>query len=246
MKKLFGFGMMAASLILFAISFFLFGKFLLFGPFPIFRLDWSDGPLLFWNSFLSALFFLQHSIMVRPWFRNKHLAFIPRPYQLAFYSIVASFTLFLVFFCWQPTSTILLQIQNPFRAFSYVMIATSIAVFIWSGYALKTFDPCGMTPIRMHLEEKIPQHSGFIVDGPYLWIRHPIYTFTIIFIWSSPDITSDRLLFNTLWSLWIIAGSYFEEKNMILEFKEEYRHYQKAVPMLIPWKGASGKKLRKK
>ncbi len=56
----------------------------------------------------------------------------------------------------------------------------------------------------------------------------------IVMIWSCPDLTGDRLLFNLLWTGWIVIGSYFEEMDLIVEFGDAYREYQKKVPMLVP------------
>jgi len=72
------------------------------------------------------------------------------------------------------------------------------------------------------------------VAGPYRWVRHPLYLFMILMIWSCPDLTADRLLFNLLWTVWVAIGSYFEERDLIIEFGDVYREYQKRVPMLIP------------
>lgn len=44
------------------------------------------------------------------------------------------------------------------------------------------------------------------------------------------------LLRNMLWTLWITLGSYLEEKDLVAEFGESYRHYQNTVPMLVPWR----------
>jgi len=57
----------------------------------------------------------------------------------------------------------------------------------------------------------------------------------ILMIWSCPDLTADRLLFNLLWTVWIVIGSYFEESDLIIEFGDAYREYQKRVPMLVPF-----------
>ena len=72
------------------------------------------------------------------------------------------------------------------------------------------------------------------VAGPYRWVRHPLYLFMILMIWSCPDLASDRLLFNLLWTVWIVIGSYFEEIDLVVEFGDAYREYQKNVPMLVP------------
>ena len=55
-------------------------------------------------------------------------------------------------------------------------------------------------------------------------------------IWSSPDLTLDRLLFNVLFTTWIVIGTLLEERDLVAEFNEAYRDYQRNVPMLIPWK----------
>ena len=57
----------------------------------------------------------------------------------------------------------------------------------------------------------------------------------ILLIWSCPDLTRDRLLFNLLWTVWIVIASYFEEHDLIVEFGDAYREYQKRVPMLVPF-----------
>ena len=74
----------------------------------------------------------------------------------------------------------------------------------------------------------------FAVRGPYRWVRHPLYSFCLLIIWSCPNITTDRLLYNVVWTLWIIIGSVFEERDLVAAFGEEYRNYQRKVPMLIP------------
>ena len=61
-----------------------------------------------------------------------------------------------------------------------------------------------------------------------------MYFFVLLMIWSYPDLTLDRALFNVLWTLWIIIGSVFEERDLVAEFGDRYREYQRNVPMLIP------------
>jgi protein-S-isoprenylcysteine O-methyltransferase Ste14 len=53
-------------------------------------------------------------------------------------------------------------------------------------------------------------------------------------IWASPDVTADRLLFNILWSIWMVVATRLEERDLAAEFGEGYRRYQRSVPMLLP------------
>ena len=55
-------------------------------------------------------------------------------------------------------------------------------------------------------------------------------------IWSYPDLTADRLLFNVLFTGWIIVGSVLEERDLVENYGEDYRSYQRRVPMLIPYR----------
>jgi protein-S-isoprenylcysteine O-methyltransferase Ste14 len=48
--------------------------------------------------------------------------------------------------------------------------------------------------------------------------------------------TADRVLFNVLWTSWMILGMYLEERDLVAEFGVAYREYQQAVPRLIPWR----------
>jgi len=53
-------------------------------------------------------------------------------------------------------------------------------------------------------------------------------------IWSYPDLTADRLLFNVLWSAWIAVGTLLEERDLTVTLGQQYKDYQSRVPMLIP------------
>ena len=66
-------------------------------------------------------------------------------------------------------------------------------------------------------------------------MRHPLYLAVIVLIWACPDMTADRLLFNVLWTAWIVVGTVLEEVDLIAELGDEYREYRRTVPMLIPW-----------
>ena len=63
-------------------------------------------------------------------------------------------------------------------------------------------------------------------------------------IWVYPDLIADQLVFNVLWTIWIISGTLLEEKDLIREFGEKYMNYQQKVPMLIPYKLSSWVGLR--
>ena len=218
-------------------SLLLFGAFLIIRPFNIIRFNASEAQVLIWDGFLSLLFFIQHSGMIRASFRNRLSSVIPRYYFSAIYSIVSGIVLIVVVLLWQTSRTVLFQIQGPLQLLPRAICLLGIAGFIWGVRALGTFDPFGRISIVAHIRRKQLRSTNLVVRGPYFWVRHPLYFFMLVIIWSVPGVNSDRLLFNVVWPFWIVIGSYLEEKDLVAEFGEKYRFYQKTVPMLLPWKG---------
>jgi len=53
-------------------------------------------------------------------------------------------------------------------------------------------------------------------------------------IWSCPNASIDRLLFNILWTVWIVVATLLEERDLVNDFGEGYLDYQRKVPMLFP------------
>ena len=56
-------------------------------------------------------------------------------------------------------------------------------------------------------------------------------------IWTPVSLSTDRLLFNVLWTIWILVGTRLEERDLVASFGDAYRNYRLRVPMLIPYKG---------
>ena len=82
-----------------------------------------------------------------------------------------------------------------------------------------------------------PLEDGEMVEhGAYRWVRHPLYLAFLMLIWSYPTLTPDRLLLNVLWTAWVVVGTMWEERDLVAEFGDTYRYYQRRVPMLIPWR----------
>ena len=98
----------------------------------------------------------------------------------------------------------------------------------------------GLRAIRCQLRGKQQPAAAFTERGPYRWVRHPQYFCVLVMIWSYPDLTADRLLFNVLWSTWIVVGTLLEERDLTETFGHHYQEYQSRVPMLIPWPGKGG------
>jgi protein-S-isoprenylcysteine O-methyltransferase Ste14 len=71
--------------------------------------------------------------------------------------------------------------------------------------------------------------------GIYGWVRHPLYSLSLLVIWLAPVMTANVLAFNLGATLYFWIGSIFEERKLVAEFGQAYREHQRRVPRLVPW-----------
>ena len=237
------YSMMVIAILIGGGSLLLFGVFLAIGPITIVRFYASEHEVLLWDGLLSILFFIQHSGMIRTSFRTRLAHILPHHYHPSAYAITSGIALTAVVLYWQPSQTVLYQVEGLLRLLARAISVFAIVGFSWGVRALGNFDTFGLNPIRAYLRGGQLRAPDLVVRGPYLWVRHPLYFFMLVLIWSCPDVSLDRLLFNVLWNLWVVLGTYLEEKDLVAAFGEKYRHFQKTVPMLFPWQFPRGSKL---
>ena len=84
------------------------------------------------------------------------------------------------------------------------------------------------------LERRAEGQAPMIVDGLYRWVRHPLYTAGLVFIWLLPVMTLNILALNIGSSAYLVIGALFEERRLVREFGEAYITYRQQTPMLIP------------
>jgi len=77
--------------------------------------------------------------------------------------------------------------------------------------------------------------AELVVDGLYAYVRHPLYTAGLVFIWLSSDMSVNQFVLWIIFSFYIIIGAYFEEKKLLRDFGAQYQSYRAKTPMLIPF-----------
>jgi protein-S-isoprenylcysteine O-methyltransferase Ste14 len=235
MSKYTAYIMISLARIFGGMSLLVFMIFLFVGSLNLLDMHLGESGLLLLDAGLSVLFFIQHSGMIRKSFRRWLGGFVPEEYAGAIYAIASGIALLLVILLWQRSTQTIITPSGLFRWSLRAVFFLCLLGFYRGVKALRFFDPLGLRPIFNRLRGRNPKPMPITVAGPYRWVRHPLYLFMILMIWSCPDLTRDRLLFNLLWTVWIVIGSYFEEIDLIAEFGDAYREYQKRVPMLVPF-----------
>jgi protein-S-isoprenylcysteine O-methyltransferase Ste14 len=208
--------------------------FLFVGSFEWIDLGFGGAGALAWDGALALGFSAQHSGMVRRPVRRFLERFPPASSFEAFFALASGIALLLLLLLWQRSSVELVSVEAPWRWILRGTYLLALGGFAWAAPALGGVDPLGLRS----LSERGDAPLRLVVRGPYRWVRHPMYLFTLVLLWSCPEQTADRLLLNVLWSGWIVLATRLEERDLESVFGEDYRRYRREVPMLLP--GLSG------
>jgi protein-S-isoprenylcysteine O-methyltransferase Ste14 len=104
--------------------------------------------------------------------------------------------------------------------------------FIMAYFTIKFFFDLSGADIFLQTKKS----QALIVTSLYRFVRHPLYTATLLFIWSiffwQPALSN--LISCICITIYTIAGIYFEEKKLIKNFGDSYIQYRNRTPMLIP------------
>ncbi len=215
----------------------LFVLFLSNGGSGLFDLKMGWHSVLAWDAALCLLFFLQHSFMVRRRFRNWLSGRCPRAFHGVIYTIASAVALTLLGVCWQRSNVDLIVVEGAAVWLVRALVIASAFGILWGIRALRHFDAFGVQAVLSHMRGEPLAVAPFMVRGPYRWVRHPLYSCGIVAIWACPVLSLDRLLLALLFTGWIVIGARFEERDLLWDFGDVYRDYQRKVPMLIPWRG---------
>jgi protein-S-isoprenylcysteine O-methyltransferase Ste14 len=175
-----------------------------------------------------------HSLLASLWAKKlarRSLGCATRGYRLA-YNVVALITLLPVLAvpALDPGPE-LYRLRPPWVALT---IAGQALALVALAVGLLQTDPwhfLGLRQLKANESEATPR---LVVGGLYRWVRHPLYTAGLAFIWLSPVMTTSLLALNLALTAYIYVGSVFEERRLVAEFGQAYLEYARKVPRLIP------------
>ncbi len=77
-------------------------------------------------------------------------------------------------------------------------------------------------------------HEKLVTGGLYRWVRHPLYTASLLFIWLVPVMTWNTLALNLGLTAYLLIGSIFEERKLVQQFGQAYEEYRSRTPRIVP------------
>lgn len=185
-----------------------------------------------------ALYGVVHSFLASLWLKNwLHQKFGPpveRWYRLAYNVFaVVTFLPMLVLLTVLPQKTLYIA-PAPWR---WLMVLGQLTALAGAGITLLQTGLFHFLGLSQLVLERPKQNTSLNFDGFYRWVRHPLYTFSLVILWLSPVMTTNSLTAYLLFTLYFYLGSGYEERRLVTEFGATYENYRRAVPRLIPRPG---------
>ena len=183
---------------------------------------------------LLLLFAVQHTVMARSWFKRWWTRVVPEPAERATFVLGAILALALLFWAWRPVGGVVWKLSGPAYAVLLAVQLAGWAVAIGSTFMISHFDLLGLRQARLHLRGTGYTPPAFTQRGLYRRVRHPLMTGFLIVFWAAPVMTAGHLLFAAAATGYILAGIWFEERDLVCSLGGTYTAYLARVPALIP------------
>ena len=192
-------------------------------------------PALAINLGLLGLFAVQHSVMARPAFKRAWTKIVPEAAERSTYVLFSNLAMIALFLFWQPMGGSVWTVEaEPWRAAIIGVYFLGWGVLFYATWLINHFDLFGLRQIWYHFRGTTPPEMTFKVPGMHKWVRHPIYVGWLIIFWATPTMTVAHLVFAVMTTAYILIAIQLEEKDLVDEFGDDYRAYQKDVGMLLP------------
>jgi protein-S-isoprenylcysteine O-methyltransferase Ste14 len=176
-----------------------------------------------------------HSLLASPWAKNwarKIFGLNADRFYRLMYNAIGAITLLptLAILAMKP-GDILYRLPWPWGLLAFSGQGTALLLL---AIGLLQTDLWRFLGLRQLFQLQTSSEPTLVVTGLYRWVRHPLYTLGLIFLWLTPVMTTSLLVFNLGMSVYIYVGSYFEERRLRDEFGQAYADYQRRVPRLVP------------
>lgn len=123
----------------------------------------------------------------------------------------------------------LYQVPGPFN---FMMRMGQLISVLFLLAAVSQTDLLSFVGLRQLFEEE--KSGALITSGLYHYVRHPLYTFSLLILWLSPNMSVNSFVVYAGLTIYILVGIVFEERKLVKVFGKEYEEYRSSTPMLFP------------
>jgi protein-S-isoprenylcysteine O-methyltransferase Ste14 len=180
-----------------------------------------------------------HSFMISIWFSNIMKRLLKEYYAFyrLFFVLVSTLLLFpIIRYTIQLDHEVVIQYSRTLNIFRYILITLGVLVFVKA--FLIDYDVLHFFGIRQAMKfnktEKEPSNTELKMSGLLGIVRHPMYFAVVVILWCHSFTIADVIV-NAVLTIYVVIGTFLEERKLVNEFGDSYIRYKKKVPMLIPF-----------
>ncbi|MEN8240450.1 MAG: NnrU family protein [Chloroflexota bacterium] len=182
----------------------------------------------------AAAYGIVHSLMASLGFKDFLITILGRSaerYYRLFYSIFSTITLLplLALTAMIPDSH-LYTIPQPWSSITLGIQVIAAGLLVYSLFQTGAFQFVGLTQAFGLASEETLNTQGL-----YRLMRHPLYAFSLLFLWLTPSMSRNTLLLYAAFTAYMIIGALFEERRLEKIFGEAYTSYRSRTAFFIPY-----------
>ena len=196
---------------------------------------------MFWFCCAWLVWCVMHSLLIEPLVAGfiKDRVGAGACYYRIIYNILSLVTLFpLVVFTWMDPGEVVFSWSAWTVLIRLVFFVAAMSCFIGGakGYDLQNF--LGFKQIREKKESVLLGDAyAFSEAGIFGLVRHPWYVGSFLFVWSVFGTYYEKnFAVAVILSIYLVVGTYLEERKIIARYGDAYRSYRARVSMFFPLK----------
>ncbi len=189
-----------------------------------------------------ALWGTVHSITASHFFKDTIRAMVGaggmRLYRLGYNAFSVITFAPILYLAWSLPNQPLYDVPSPWR---YMMMggqAVSLLLLLVAFFQTDALSFVGLSQLLGSGEQAPGQ---LVTRGLYRVARHPLYTFSMAFLWLSPSVSQNTFALYVGVTLYFVIGAHFEERKLLREFGDAYAEYKRKTPMFLPGLGVRRK-----
>jgi len=175
---------------------------------------------------LISLFGLQHSMMARPWFKQRVLGRLSPAFERCTFVHAANVALLALILFWQPIPIEIWNLGSPWREAMWVAFGAGWIILLLGALSFGVLDLLGIEQMRAWANGVPPAKARLKTGLLYRWLRHPMYVGVLLAMWATAQMTVGHMLLATGMTLYVLIAMRFEERDLLDRFGNRYNRWR--------------------
>lgn len=155
------------------------------------------------------------------------------------YTVVSLWTFWLVLDKSPDLPQLLWDVQGLPKILLYAAQAAGLGLLAWAGWSMQGLKLLGLPQCVSLLRGRVPDepdlHKDFSMRGAYGLVRHPMHTGGLLLLICTPRQSLGGLAFAVFGCLYMVLGTFLEERRLAQALGAQWEDYARRVPMFVPF-----------